>query len=100
MAIAAHWSLLLVVIAFWVLVYMPTIERERQAVSGMFPDEYGEYAANVPAFFPRASPWQRSNRREKDAFSFALYMRHREWQAALGYAGAMTWLWLRMTEVF
>lgn len=99
-AIAAHWSLLLVVISFWVLVYMPTIERERQAVSGMFPDEYSEYAANVPAFFPRASPWQRPERREKDAFSFALYMRHREWQAALGYVGAMTWLWLRMTEVF
>ena len=97
-AIAAHWSLLLVVIAFWVLVYGPTIERERIAVEGRFPEQYREYAANVPVFFPRPTPWQRS---EGDgSFSYDLYMRHREWQAALGYLAAMTLLWLRMTGVF
>ena len=37
-AIAAHWSMLLVVIAFWVFVYGPTIERERIAVEGGFAE--------------------------------------------------------------
>jgi protein-S-isoprenylcysteine O-methyltransferase Ste14 len=101
-AIAAHWSLLLVVIAFWVLVYGPTIERERQAVSGMFPEQYPEYAANVPVFFPRPTPWGagRPAVEADPGFSFALYKRHREWQAALGYLAAMTWLWLRMRGAF
>ena len=100
-AIAAHWSLLLVVIAFWVLVYGPTIERERQAVSGMFPDQYSEYAANVPAFFPRPTPWSTGRAPAAESeFSLALYKRHREWQAALGYAAAMAWLWLRMNGAF
>lgn len=99
-AIAAHWALLLVVIAFWVLVYGPTMEREREKVSGIFPEEYAEYAANVPAFVPRPSPWRRAVRQESEDFSVALYLRHKEWKAALGYAAAMTWLWLRMTGVF
>jgi protein-S-isoprenylcysteine O-methyltransferase Ste14 len=37
-AIAAHWSLLLVVVAFFALVYGPTIEKERAKISAMFPD--------------------------------------------------------------
>src|SRR5688500_18713590 len=39
-AIAAHWSLLLLVIAFFVLVYAPTIERERANIRGRFPEAY------------------------------------------------------------
>jgi protein-S-isoprenylcysteine O-methyltransferase Ste14 len=100
-AIAGHWMLLLLVIAFFVLVYAPTIERERQTVSGMFPREYADYSANVPAFMPRPTPWRPvAAQSEGDAFSLARYMRHKEWQAALGYAAAMIWLWLRMTGVF
>jgi len=100
-AIAAHWMLLLIVIAFWVLVYGPTMERERQKVSGIFPDEYASYSANVPSFVPRPTPWRPAVRQqESEAFSFALYMRHKEWKAALGYAAAMAWLWMRMTGVF
>jgi phospholipid methyltransferase len=39
-AVAAHWSLLLIVVAFFALVYGPTIERERAKVSAMFPEAY------------------------------------------------------------
>jgi steroid 5-alpha reductase family enzyme len=36
-ALAAHWSLLLVVIALFVFIYGPTIEQERSAISARFP---------------------------------------------------------------
>ncbi len=93
-AIAAHWALLLFVAAFWLLIYGPTIEREREKILAMFPESYPEFARNVPAFFPRLLPWQGGD--EGTPFSASLYMRHGEWRAALGYLGAMTWLVLRL----
>jgi hypothetical protein len=96
-AIAAHWGLLLVVIAFWALVYAPTMERERLNVRERFPDAYDRYSANVPAFVPRVTPWRHE---ESDAggFSADLYMRHGEWKAALTYVLVIGWLAFRMTR--
>jgi protein-S-isoprenylcysteine O-methyltransferase Ste14 len=95
-AIAAHWALLLVVIAFWVFVYAPTMERERVNISERFPEAYARYAENVPAFVPRVKAW-RSEASEPGGFSPALYMKHGEWKALLTYLLAMAWLALRMS---
>lgn len=97
-AIAAHWSLLLVVIAFFVLVYGPTIEKERANIRGRFPDAYAAWESNVPAFVPRLTPWSQPATRGAEPFSFALYVRHGEWRAALGFALALAWLVIRMQE--
>ena len=94
-AVAAHWSLLLLVIAFFVVVYAPVIERERGHIRGKFPDAYADYEANVPAFVPRPRPW-RTPSNEPAPFSLALYMRHGEWRAALGYAAVLLYLIVRM----
>lgn len=94
-AIAAHWSLLAAVGAFWLLIYAPTMERERANIRGRFPDAYGEYERNVPAFVPRVTPW-RSEAHPDRSFNAQLYMRHGEWKALLGYAAAMLWLYFRM----
>ena len=95
-AVAAHWSLLLLVIAFFVLVYGPTIEKERYGMSKRFPDEYAEWERNVPLFVPRPAPWRGgATAVEPNPFSFALYMRHGEWRAALVYVLAITWLVIR-----
>jgi protein-S-isoprenylcysteine O-methyltransferase Ste14 len=91
-AIAAHWSLLLIVIAFFALVYGPTIRSERDFVRSRFPDAYDEYARNVPAFVPRPGPWRGGAAEESAPFSFALYMRHREWQAGLVFVLVILWL--------
>jgi len=93
-AVAAHWALLVFVAAFWLLIYGPTIARERSKILAMFPGSYPEFERNVPAFFPRLTPWRGGG--EGAAFSAPLYMRHGEWRAALGYVGAMTWLVLRL----
>ncbi len=95
-AIAAHWSLLLLVIAFFVAVYGPTMERERANVSGRFPEAYAEWEQNVPAFVPRPVPWRSAEPADHGGFSFALYKRHGEWRAALGFAAALAWLIARM----
>lgn len=95
-AIAAHWSLLLLVIAFFALVYAPTIRREREFVRSRFPEEYDAYERNVPAFFPRPLPWRGGEGGESAPFSLALYLRHREWQAGLVFVLAMVWLAFRM----
>ena len=96
-AIAAHWSLLLVVVAFWLLVYAPTMERERVNILERFPDAYDRYSANVPAFVPRVTPW-RDEGAEEGGFSFDLYMRHGEWKAGITYLLVVGWLVLRMTR--
>lgn len=95
-AVAAHWSLLLVVVAFFVLVYGPTIEKERVKISARFPDEYSRWEQNVPAFVPRPTAWRDPQVSESERFSPSLYMRHGEWKAALGFILALAWLVLRM----
>jgi protein-S-isoprenylcysteine O-methyltransferase Ste14 len=96
-AVAAHPALLLVVIAFWALVYAPTMERERANISERFPDAYERYSANVPAFVPRVTPWQHGEE-DDGGFSADLYMKHGEWKAGITYLLVMGWLAFRMTR--
>ena len=98
-AIAAHWGLLLIVIAFFVAIYGPTMQRERVFVSGRFPDEYADYEKNVPAFVPRPLPWRSAAAESHEGFSLEIYNYHREWRAALAFVAAVTWLILRMKSV-
>ena len=93
-AIAAHWSLLLLVVVFWAVIYGPTMERERTYISGLYPEAYAEWERNVPAFVPRPRPW-RAERDDSATFSFALYMKHGEWKALLGYAAVLAWVTVR-----
>jgi protein-S-isoprenylcysteine O-methyltransferase Ste14 len=95
-AIAAHWALLLVVIAFWAFVYAPTMKREHVNISERFPDTYPTYSENVPTFVPRVTPW-RGGTQDETGFSFGLYMKHGEWKALLTYLLALGWLALRMS---
>jgi protein-S-isoprenylcysteine O-methyltransferase Ste14 len=96
-AIAAHWALLLVVIAFWALVYAPTMERERANIRERFPEAYDRYSANVPAFVPRVTPWKHDEA-DEGGFSGELYMKHGEWKAGITYLLVMGWLAFRMTR--
>jgi hypothetical protein len=96
-AIAGHWSLLLLVIAFFVAVYAPKIEAERVNILGRFPQDYPAYAENVPAFFPRRTAWTRESGGD-EPFSFDLYMKHGEWKALLVYVAAVAWLAFRASQ--
>jgi protein-S-isoprenylcysteine O-methyltransferase Ste14 len=98
-AIAAHWALLLLVVAFFVLIYAPTMQRERANIAGRFPEAYEAYAANVPAFVPRPTPWKATHP-DEGRFSIDLYMKHGEWKAGLTYVLVMSWLtWVTLHGV-
>jgi protein-S-isoprenylcysteine O-methyltransferase Ste14 len=99
-AVAVHWALLLLVVAFFALIYAPTMQRERANIAGRFPDAYEVYAANVPAFVPRPTPWKATHPDDAGAFSLDLYMKHGEWKAALTYALVMGWLIYRTVTGF
>jgi protein-S-isoprenylcysteine O-methyltransferase Ste14 len=95
-AIAAHWSLLLFVIAFFVLIYGPTIRDERVGIRARFPEAYEEWERHVPSFLPRPTPWRgAASAQDRGGFDFQLYMRHGEWRAALGFAAVLAYLVLR-----
>jgi hypothetical protein len=94
-AIAAHWALLIVVIALFVIIYAPTIAHERTKIRGRYPEAYAAWERNVPAFVPRLTPWTGASGGPGGSFSLALYMRHGEWKAGLVYVLAIAWLAVR-----
>lgn len=93
-ALAAHWSLIVVVVTFFILIYYPTMQREVANIYYRFPDAYTSYSVNVPLFFPRPTPW-RGDPASANGFHPALYMKHGEWKAGLTYVLAMIWLAFR-----
>lgn len=99
-ALAAHWSLLIAVGALFLLIYRPTIARERENIRGRFPDTYPAWEEHVPAFVPRLTPWRGGERGSATAyhksFSLALYLRHGEWKALLVFSLAVLWFVFRM----
>ena len=96
-AIAAHWSLLGLVFAFWLAVYQPTWERERVFLKRRYGAAYREYETHVPAFWPRLTPWAGPAGQETaPGFSVAKYLRHKEWNAVLGFVVVLGWLVWRM----
>ncbi len=98
-AMAAHWGLLLLVVAFFVLIYAPTMEREKANIAERFPAEYEAYSANVPAFVPRPTPWKATHPADDGGgFSLDLYMKHGEWKAGLTYLIVIAWLIYRTSR--
>ena len=93
--IAAHWSVLLLVVTGFALIYAPTMEQERSNIRERFPEDFARYEQNVPHFFPRVRPWREAGDAPGDRFSFELYMRHAEWKALLVYVAAVIWLTYR-----
>jgi protein-S-isoprenylcysteine O-methyltransferase Ste14 len=76
--------------AVFALVYLPVIQLEEQHLEKLFP-EYREYAARVPALWPRFRSHAGAS---STTFEWHLYFRNREYQAATGYGvGMLILLW-------
>lgn len=82
-AVAARsvWIAVFLVVLF-ALIYGPTILSEEEFLRSTFP-EFDAYAHAVPRLLPRLTPWRSSNA-AVGSFSSALYLKHREYNAALG----------------
>lgn len=70
-----------VLLALYLAVFYPAvIRREQIELEAHYGAAFVDYASRVPAFWPRLSPALPS----KETFSWALYRRNREYEAAIG----------------
>ena len=73
------WWVALIAAAMFFAIYVPVIRSEEAFLHEHFP-EFDEYASHVPRLFPRLRPYESS----AATFSWDLYWKHREYNAALG----------------
>jgi protein-S-isoprenylcysteine O-methyltransferase Ste14 len=81
---ARSWWIGLGALAMLVGIYLPVIGSEEAFLRSRFP-EYEEYSRRVPRLLPRF----RANPSSRGSFSWHLYWKHREYNAALGMLGML-----------
>ena len=79
---ARNWWLALGMLAMFLAIYLPTIRFEERFLREQFGAAFDAYCARVPRLLPRL----RAEEVGAGAFSRALYLKHREYQSALGAA--------------
>lgn len=84
-------------LAMFALIYLPVIAAEEKYLRSAFPG-YDRYANQVPRLLPRLTPYRAETAVEDGSahFSSALYLRHREYNAALGAVLMLAALVLKM----
>jgi protein-S-isoprenylcysteine O-methyltransferase Ste14 len=91
---ALSWPLALLLAFGFAIIYIPVIASEEKFLRSAFP-EFDSYCRGVPRLIPRLTPAKLAAVQDlpvsqpvtpdtTHAFSFALYLQHREYNAALG----------------
>ncbi len=93
-----RWVFLPAFLVFFVWAYGKTAGQEELELGSQFGDAYRRYAASVPRFLPRLTPYRP---RESDAdteqrFTLQRYRKNREYEAGLGLLLGFGALLLRM----
>ncbi|MEO6391369.1 MAG: isoprenylcysteine carboxylmethyltransferase family protein [Pyrinomonadaceae bacterium] len=91
---AGRWWLGLLFAALFLGIYLPVMRVEAATLAKLFGEDYENYARAVPLFLPRLWPY-RAAAGEAVGFDSSLYMRYREYQAAIGLVVALTILALK-----
>jgi protein-S-isoprenylcysteine O-methyltransferase Ste14 len=93
---AGRWWLVLLLVAMFLAIYLPTILSEERFLHGMFP-QFEEYAQRVPRLLPRLTPARFADtERGIGRFSPERYRHHREYNASIGAVALYVALILRM----
>jgi protein-S-isoprenylcysteine O-methyltransferase Ste14 len=93
---AANVWLILLFAALFLGIYLPVMRIEVRDVASLFPADYQTYASNVPLFVPRISVWRgESESQTMNKFDFSLYLKYREYRAALGLLAAWSLLFVK-----
>ena len=87
-----YWIWPAVFFVFYTLVYGRTLAYEAEVLSELFGERFDEYKSNVPAVFPRLTPYRPIQSDVAGGFSFAQYRRNNEWEALLGAMIAFMYL--------
>lgn len=82
---AGVWWLAVLFAVLFLGIYLPVMRVEEAEVRGHFDTDFEEYARNVPLFVPGVKPWISLGGK----FDFQLYLRYREYRAAIGVAAAL-----------
>lgn len=92
-AIAARsWWVAVALVVMFFAIYLPVIRGEEKFLREKFP-EFDEYARRVPRMFPRIIP---ATAEGDGGFSMDLYLKHREYNAALGAIAIIAALAVKM----
>jgi protein-S-isoprenylcysteine O-methyltransferase Ste14 len=83
--------------ALFLGIYYPVMRVEAADLVKLFGEDYHIYARAVPLFFPRLIPY-RDEKTRGMKFDASLYMRYREYEAALGLL--IAWCLLALKAVF
>src|SRR5579875_3401526 len=93
---AGRWWLVVLLVAMFLAIYVPTILSEEDFLRGTFP-QFEEYARRVPRLLPRLTPARfRDTERGMGRFSNERYRHHREYNASIGVAALYVALIFRM----
>jgi protein-S-isoprenylcysteine O-methyltransferase Ste14 len=95
---AGRWFLAIPFAALFLGIYYPVMRVEASDLAKLFGEDYRRYADAVPLFLPRLSPY-RDEKTRGLKFDASLYMRYREYQAALGLLVALGLLALKAVFV-
>jgi len=76
------WPLGILFAALFLGIYLPVMRVESETLAKLFGESYQRYARGVPLFLPRLTSYRSGE--GKTEFDSSLYMRYREYRAALG----------------
>jgi protein-S-isoprenylcysteine O-methyltransferase Ste14 len=94
-AVASRSIVIVILLALlFAVIYVPVIRSEEAFLRNAF-DGFDAYAASVPRLLPRLRP-VRLAQNSTGEFSFALYKKHREYNALMGAAAIYAVLALRI----
>lgn len=82
-AAGGHWAWPALFLGFFWVAYGRTMASEGRLLEERFGERYRSYAGAVPALIPRVSPWREPGW-GGGSFTWARYVRNREWEAGLG----------------
>jgi protein-S-isoprenylcysteine O-methyltransferase Ste14 len=87
--------LVLILFVMVVGIYLPVMRVESATLADLFGKKYVRYAREVPLLFPRLTPYRRAT---EITFDRTLYLRYREYRAAIGLA--IVWLLLAARMIY
>jgi len=91
---SGKWWLGIVFAALFLGIYLPVMRVESATLAKLFGEKFQAYAADVPLFLPRLTPYRSGQARI--GFDRSLYMRYREYRATLGLLVAWGLLVLKL----
>ena len=90
---SGRWILAVVFALLFLGIYLPVMRVESGTLAQLFGEDYQRYAAAVPLFLPRLTPYR--DGKQTTGFDRSLYLRYREYRAALGLVVAWGLLFLK-----